>query len=170
MTRLQSSRKSALLRPPGHKFLPAAPRNGYNGHVTVKNARVFVFCTGGQGPQIGRGGAHSPRDQSRSAPGTVAPRSPCWVQRPDPELEACQPDREIKRERVGTGSRARLRTAEVLVGGMSCRDVCNVLYTHALGASDRGESGSVAPGDRYGWMVFPRTVVFDPATWHDYVG
>ena len=56
MTRLQSSRKSALLRPPGHKFLPAAPRNGYNGHVTVKNARVFVFCTGGQGPQIGRGG------------------------------------------------------------------------------------------------------------------
>ena len=75
MTRLQSSRKSALLRPPGHKFLPAAPRNGYNGHVTVKNARVFVFCTGGRAPQMGRGGAHSPRTQSRSAPLMGV----CWV-------------------------------------------------------------------------------------------
>ena len=28
-------------------------------------------------------------------------------------------------------------------------------YTHALGAFDRYESGSVAPGDRYGRVVFP---------------
>ena len=36
-------------------------------HVTVKIPGVFVFCAGGAGPQIGRAGAHIPRDQPRTA-------------------------------------------------------------------------------------------------------
>ena len=37
----------------------------------------------------------------RISPGTVAPRSPCWVHRPDPEFEACQLDRERERDEDG---------------------------------------------------------------------
>ena len=39
--------------------------------------------------------------------------------------------------------------------GMSCRDVAHSTRARSVGAFDRYESGSVAPGGRYGRVVFP---------------